>query len=326
MQLLKIGKNMLNIIERIRALWVAGDVFGAIDLGMGPLAGDGSGLYLAKFAEDGTLLFCCRFGEGETRGGGVFLSKDRGRQWELVHSAEGKYMQSLVASPAFGDDGTAFLSSAQGNGKSQVFRTVDGGKSWQNVTGKLEFADFGAELAVSNDFAKDRTVWAGTERGLWRSTDAGDTWDRLATGVFADDGFVDLVSPAPDGSLYVTVKGEGHFRTVDGGKTFTQFAGESFEQNEQFNRPWSYSPGRLIQFAPDFPKTPDIFAMTCERLVLLDAEGKLVSDLPYRESVAHLGEVSVGAWYGMVISLAVAVIGAAGMAAILTLRWRTRRR
>jgi hypothetical protein len=38
------------------ALWVAGDVFGAIDLGMGPLAGDGSGLYLAKFAEDGSTL------------------------------------------------------------------------------------------------------------------------------------------------------------------------------------------------------------------------------------------------------------------------------
>lgn len=38
------------------ALWVAGDLFGAIDLGTGPLAGEGSGLYLAKFAEDGSSL------------------------------------------------------------------------------------------------------------------------------------------------------------------------------------------------------------------------------------------------------------------------------
>lgn len=282
--------------------------------------------FSSKFAEDGTLLFCCRFGEGETRGGGVFLSKDRGRHWELVHSAEGKYMQSLVASPAFGGDGTAFLSSAQGNGKSRVFRTQDGGKTWKDVTGSLQFADFGAELAVSNEFAKDRTVWAGTERGLWRSTDAGDTWERLSTGVFADDGFVDLVSPAPDGSLFITVKGEGHFRTTDGGKTFSRFAGDFFERNEQFNRPWSYSPGRLIKFAPGFPKAPVIFAMTCERLVMIDDKGKLMFELPFRESVAFLGEVSVGAWYGMVVSLAVAAIGAAGMTAVLVLRWRTRRR
>lgn len=38
------------------ALWVAGDVFGAIDLGAGALTGPGSGLYLAKFAADGSTL------------------------------------------------------------------------------------------------------------------------------------------------------------------------------------------------------------------------------------------------------------------------------
>lgn len=38
------------------ALWVAGDVEGMIDLGAGPLMGAGSGLYLAKFAADGSSL------------------------------------------------------------------------------------------------------------------------------------------------------------------------------------------------------------------------------------------------------------------------------
>lgn len=38
------------------ALWVAGDLFGAIDLGTGPLVGKGAGLYLTKFAADGSSL------------------------------------------------------------------------------------------------------------------------------------------------------------------------------------------------------------------------------------------------------------------------------
>ena len=42
--------------DAVGDLWVAGDVFGAIDLGEGPLAGEGSGLYLAKFASDGTTV------------------------------------------------------------------------------------------------------------------------------------------------------------------------------------------------------------------------------------------------------------------------------
>lgn len=282
-------------------------------------------VFSSKFDTDGTLLFCCRFGEGETRGGGVFLSTDRGRTFKLVHQADGKYMQSLVLSPGFGDDGIGFLSSAQGAGKSKVFRTSDRGATWQDVTGDLEFADFGAELAVSRDFVKDRTVWAGTEKGLWRSRDGGDGWERLKTDAFSEDGFIDLVHTAPDGSLVITVKGEGHFRSTDGGQTFAPFAGELFAENHQFNRPWSYSPGRMIQFAPGFPAVPDIFAMNCESFFRLDSAGRLPRALPFRESVALVGEANVQAWWGMVISLVVAGVGAAGMITVLTLRWRQRR-
>jgi hypothetical protein len=37
-------------------LWVAGDFFGALDLGSGPLPGMGTGVYLGKFAVDGATL------------------------------------------------------------------------------------------------------------------------------------------------------------------------------------------------------------------------------------------------------------------------------
>ncbi|MCB1078963.1 MAG: hypothetical protein KDM64_14170, partial [Verrucomicrobiae bacterium] len=283
-------------------------------------------VFSSDFAHDGTLLFCCRFGEGETRGGGVFLSKDRGRSFQLVFQAEGKYMQSLVTSPAFAVDGTAFVSSAQGNGKSKVFRSVDGGATWVDVTGAMEFADFGAELAISPNFAEDRVVWAGTERGLWQSKDGGESWRRLKTDVFPEDGFVDLISLTPDGTIVLTVKGEGHFRSTDGGQSFQRFELGLFEKNHQFNRLWSYSPGRLIKFSPGFSETGEIFGMNGEVFLKLDRDGTEVRELPMREAVSAVGEVDLAAWRGMVISLTVAAIGAVGMATVLVFRWRSRRR
>ena len=284
--------------------------------------------FSSDFAKDGTLLFCSRFGEGSTRAGAVFRSTDRGRTWTEVLRTPGKYMQSLTLSPNFAKDGTAFTSSARGGNNSEVFRTTDGGLTWETVTGELQFSLYGAELAISPDFATDRTVWAGTEQGLWRSEDAGHSWQRLSTGVFPDNGFVDLIalSPAtlPERQIIVTVKGEGLFRSQDGGNTFEAFLSEATTANHQFNRLWSYSPGRLLKFAPTGNGEADLFGMTGEALFRISPDGEL-SFLPLRENVAPVGTVNLDHWRGAVISLVVAGIGAAGMIFSIVIRIRRRR-
>lgn len=282
-----------------------------------------------NFASDGVLLFCCRFGEGKTRAGAVFRSEDRGRTWVETLRTEAKYMQSLALSPRFSEDGIAYTSSARGGSNSVVFRSTDGGRTWSEISGDLEFSDFGAELSVSPGFAENRTVWAGTEHGLWRSRDAGDRWERLKTEVFSEDGFIDLLtlSALPDekGRIMVTVKGEGMFQSLDGGETFEPYRSEIFSQNHQFNRLWSYSPGKLVKFAPGGAAgDSELFAMSGEGFYRL-AGGRML-ELPLRQAVRDIGTVDLRHWWGAVISLGCAGLGAVGIVISLTLRLRARRR
>ncbi|MCB1231104.1 MAG: hypothetical protein KDN19_12590 [Verrucomicrobiae bacterium] len=280
-----------------------------------------------EFASDGTILFCCRYGEGKTRAGSVFRSTDRGRTWKETLRTEGKYMQSLALSPDFAEDGTGFTSSARGGDNSLVFRTTDGGLTWTDITGDLQFTDYGAELAVSPDFTTNHTVWAGTEKGLWRSKDAGDTWERQKTGAFSEDAFIDLIALSPVGHqnrrIIVTAKGEGMFESTDGGDTFHPWREEIFAGNHQFNRLWSYSPGKLVKFAPEGDTDTELFAVSGEGFYRL-SPGEM-HELPLRQTVRLLGTVDLKHWWGAVISLIVAGIGAVGVIVSFVLRLRARR-
>ena len=77
-------------------------------------------------------------------------------------------------SPEFGQDHIAFAATASG-----LYRTRNGGKSWRELD--LEFEGPGVQcLAISQDFAVDRLVLAGTEaRGLLISRDGGGQWEEV---------------------------------------------------------------------------------------------------------------------------------------------------
>ena len=59
-----------------------------------------------------------------------------------------------------------------------VFRTHDGGKSWQRITDRLP-ADAPVD-AVREDPVRRGLLYAGTETGVWVSFDDGDHWQSLA--------------------------------------------------------------------------------------------------------------------------------------------------
>ena len=269
------------------------------------------------FAEDGTLFFCSRFDEGKPRHCAVFRSTDRGRTFSLVQESGGKYHQSMAISPAFSRDGTVFVCSARGESNSDLFRSTDGGDTWEEVTGALQFVDLGGELAISPAFPEDRALWVGTEVGLWRSRDAGDTWEHLDTGAFPVDAYVEMVTVSPDyardRTLLVTAKGDGLFRSRDGGDTFQAYLPEFSEANDQFYRPWSYSPGQLIKYAPGYrAEGDDLFAMTCEKFARI---GESAARLPVRETAATVGGVDLRPpAIGAAILIAFLVVGGWGLA------------
>ncbi len=80
--------------------------------------------------------------------------------------------------------GTIWVASADGGAGAHVFVSVDGGATWQarGGTGQTALPALPANV-VKVDPNDSKTIYVGTEIGLYRSIDAGATWARHGTGM-----------------------------------------------------------------------------------------------------------------------------------------------
>jgi hypothetical protein len=83
-------------------------------------------------------------------------------------------------------------------------------------------------IAFSPDYAHDRLVFVGTDKGLLRTVNEGRTWTKIDSGLPpADDGFIAIdaigVSPAfaVDRTLLASTIGSGVWISRDAGNSWT---------------------------------------------------------------------------------------------------------
>ena len=104
---------------------------------------------------------------------GFFESRDGGASWTPI---AGRIGDARVHALAFlpGSDEVVFVTTHRG-----LYKSEDGGRGWWPRGGGLPMLDI-TGLAVGRD---GRTVYASefTQGGLWRSQDAGETWDAVPT-------------------------------------------------------------------------------------------------------------------------------------------------
>ncbi|MFO7916876.1 MAG: hypothetical protein R6V13_02205 [Anaerolineae bacterium] len=187
---------------------------------------------------------------------GVFISRNGGRAWrETDLMLYGEDVVDVIAvSPAFEEDETVYAGTEGGD----LYRSTDGGQKWnllQEAVGEgpvnclwlsPDYAEterlvmgVGSDLLVSDDGGGSFTTkeMEGTvltldgdeelllaglhDAGLWRSTDAGDTWE--AAEHFAARGFARL-TPV-DGHLYAMGPQEGLWLSDDGGQSWVPLEG-----------------------------------------------------------------------------------------------------
>src|SRR5687767_8628191 len=118
-----------------------------------------------------------------------------------------------------------------------VWRTRDGGQSWANISDGFFGGSIGAiEVAPSDPNViyvggGECTVRGNVSHGygMWRTTDAGETWERTGLDhsrhiprvrVHPDD--PDIVYAAVLGDLYKDTKERGIYKSTDGGKNWKQ--------------------------------------------------------------------------------------------------------
>lgn len=131
------------------------------------------------FDEDGTAFLGTK--------SNLLMTSDGGVTWKPVTDpalGENPYIEAVVPAPTFADDGMVLVT-VRGRG---LFRTTDGGATfapWGQdlLDDDVVLASFyhptSEPIVFSPDFAEDQTVFGIAQDGLYRSTDAGESWSEL---------------------------------------------------------------------------------------------------------------------------------------------------
>ena len=190
-------------------------------------------------------------------GDGAYRSRDAGRTWTRiglrdagqiadleVHPHDANLVYAAVLGHAFGPNATR-----------GVYRSKDGGDTWQKVLFK---SDSAGAVDLSLDPSNPRVIYAafwqvqrgpwfmssgGAGSGLWKTTDGGDTWTELTRKRGMPRGMVGkigvTVSPANPDRVWAMVEADsgGVYRSDDAGETWRRLN----EERNLRQRAWYYT-------------------------------------------------------------------------------------
>jgi photosystem II stability/assembly factor-like uncharacterized protein len=179
-------------------------------------------------------------------GTGLYRSKDRGQSWENVGLPDSGAIGRIAIDPT--DPDRIFVAARgdlfQPGGDRGLYRSVDGGNTWQRVLAGANDTTGAADIAI-DPLDPQRvyvTMWdtirfpglriyGGVGSGVYRSTDGGTTWSRAENGLPAPSlniGRIGIaVAPAQPSIVYsivIQTNGdfEGFYVSSDFGATWTK--------------------------------------------------------------------------------------------------------
>ena len=228
-------------------------------------------------------------GTGENVGGrhvaygdGVYKSLDGGATWKNMGLSRSEHIGNILVDPR---DSDVIYVAAQGplwspGGERGVYKSTDGGESWDLIleganayTGanEVHFDPRNPDVLYAAMHQRFRNVAAllngGPGSGIYKSTDAGQTWRELTSGIPADHkGKIGLaVSPVNPEVVYATIelaqRSGGLWRSLDAGENWEKRSDEFYSgtgphyYQEIFASP--HDVDTVYQVAPTLHRTVD---------------------------------------------------------------------
>ena len=193
---------------------------------LGPEGGDARSL--AFDPQDPSRLFL------GTSAGELYVSTDGGAQWSrFAHLGKGNdyVLDHIAVNPR--DSKTIFVSawSVETVG-GDLFRSRDGGRTWQNLPGMAGKSIRAMYLAPSDP----NTIVVGALDGVFRSRDAGDSWERISPEHHAEIKNIESIAIDPR-DPNVIYAGTWHlpWKTDDGGQNWHSIKNGIIDDSDVFS-------------------------------------------------------------------------------------------
>ncbi|MFN8575123.1 MAG: glycosyl hydrolase, partial [Gemmatimonadaceae bacterium] len=190
-------------------------------------------------------------------GDGVYRSTDAGKSWKKIGLDESRHISRIIVDPRNPD--VVFVA-AQGalyapNKMRGVFKSTDGGVTWKNTlfvdekTGAAELSmdAHNPRVLYAAMWEHGRRPWqvisGGAGSGLYKSTDGGETWEKMTKGLPEKMGKMAIaVSRSNSDKVYALIESDsysaarGLYMSNDAGKSWSQVTNEP----RLLQRAWYY--------------------------------------------------------------------------------------
>lgn len=173
-------------------------------------------------------------------GDGVYRSLDAGKTWQNMGLKGSDHIGRILVDPRNSD---MIFVAAEGplwsaGGKRGLYKSNDGGQTWNQSlfidenTGitDIEFDPSNPDILYAAAYERRRKTWSllagGPNSGIYKSTDNGETWKKLSTGLPTGDlGKIGLaVTPSNPDIVYATIEAKpsqkGFYKSINKGESW----------------------------------------------------------------------------------------------------------
>lgn len=170
-------------------------------------------------------------------GDGLYKSSDGGKSWKKVGLENSEHIGMITVNPNNSNEVyvAAYGPLWSSGGDRGIYKTSDGGKSWDKILNVSENTGFNEihmdprdpKVLYATAHQRRRHVWTylsgGPESAIYKSTDGGKNWDKLSKGIpSGDKGRITLaISPSNPDRVYAMIEGHGVYRSDDRGASFS---------------------------------------------------------------------------------------------------------
>jgi photosystem II stability/assembly factor-like uncharacterized protein len=175
--------------------------------------------HLSIDPQNSNKMYAAAWSVETQQAGDMFHSEDAGKTWETMPAMHGKSIRAMAISAS--DSKTLVAGAVDG-----VFRSTDGGKSWQKISAGN--SDIHSIESIAIDPKDPNAIYAGTWHLAWKTDDGGANWHHISKGMIEDSDVFSIIVDSTNPSVVFASACSGIYKSTSAGESFQKIQGIPF--------------------------------------------------------------------------------------------------